>query len=168
MIRPAARIVTLAALALGLTVGAIAPAGAADYTGGALSTNTAGPGAQVTYTSVATSFTGATTAFLTLNCADRFEVETTAPFGSDGILVATVTIPRDARPGDVCVLTVTVERAPFDTETITIVGAPTDEELPNTGAGSLGPIAIVGAATLALGFAVVLTSVAARRFRLSR
>ena len=160
------RITAIAALVVGLSVAVSSPALAVGYTGGSLSTNSAAAGGTVTYTSNATGFDETTSATLTLTCPSGTDIDT-VPFGSDGILRATLTLPTDAAAGDECVLTVaaTSQTDTFsDTRTITIAGAPVDG-LPNTGASSAAPIAWFGVGALALGIAAVVVALVTRRSR---
>lgn len=151
----------------------LGPAGAAfaqnPYTGG-MSSNTATPGAVVTYSVATTGFPSAE-ALASMTPDAEFLAANTATYTTSaaGGLTFGVRIPATAAPGSVFTLTVAVgagAEAFSDTETISILALPAVDEdgTAVTGVDAL-PYVWFGGGLLALGVTVVVVLAVLRRGR---
>jgi hypothetical protein len=149
-----------------LVVGLGSPAYAQNpYTGG-LSSNTATPGAVVTYTAATTGFPSAD-ALASITPDAEFLAANSATFttSATGALAFSVRIPATASPGSTFDLTVSVgdgEEAFLDAESISIVALPADDGTAFTGFDAV-PYLWFGGGLLALGIAVIVVLSVLRR-----
>jgi hypothetical protein len=149
-----------------LLVGISGPAYAQNpYTGG-MSSNTATPGAVVTY-SVATTGFPSTEALASITPDAEFLAANSATYttSASGGLTFSLRIPAAATPGSTFTLNVTAgtgEEAFADTESITILAVPADDGTALTGFDP-APYLWFGGGLLALGIAVIVVLSVLRR-----
>jgi hypothetical protein len=150
-----------------LVVGFSSPAFAQNpYTGG-MSSNTATPGAVVTY-SVATTGFPSTEALASITPDAEFLAANSATYttSASGGLTFSVRIPAAATPGSTFTLTVNAgagAEAFADTESITILALPADDGTALTGVVDPVPYLWFGGGLLALGIAVIVVLSVLRR-----